>query len=49
MYLARVPLGQLNASPEYRTADGWSPNADDERPFVQRYWAENPVNRWPSR
>ena len=43
MYLARVPLGQLNATPEYRTADGWSPNAGDARPFVQRYWAENPM------
>ncbi|HQZ35074.1 MAG TPA: hypothetical protein PK020_11655 [Ilumatobacteraceae bacterium] len=43
MYLARVPLGQLNASPEYRTADSWSPNAADARPFVQRYWAENPM------
>ena len=43
MYLARVPLGQLNATPEYRTADNWSSNAGDARPFVQRYWAENPM------
>lgn len=43
MYLARVPLGQLNATPEYRTGDNWSSNAGDARPFVQRYWAENPM------
>lgn len=43
MYLARVPSGQLTAVPEYRTADGWSLNPADARPFVQRYWAENPM------
>ena len=43
MYLARVPLGQLTAAPEYRTADGWSANPADARPIVQRYWAENPM------
>ena len=29
MWLARVPRGQLYARPEYRTADGWSPNRND--------------------
>jgi len=44
MYLARVPVGQLNAAPEYRAGNGsWSPNPGDARPFVQRYWAENPM------
>ena len=43
MYLARVPLGQLGAAPEYRTDVAWSPNPADARPFVRRYWAENPM------
>ena len=43
MYLARVPAGQLSAAPEYRTADGWSSSPADARPFLQRYWAENPM------
>ncbi|MDO8362970.1 MAG: hypothetical protein Q7V88_08730 [Actinomycetota bacterium] len=43
MYLARVPVGQLGSAPEYRTADGWSANAADARPFMQRYWVENPM------
>jgi hypothetical protein len=43
MYLARVPSGQLAAAPEYRTDDGWSQNPADARPFVQRFWVENPM------
>ena len=43
MWLARVPRGQLDASPEYRTADGWSHDARAARPYLQRYWAENPM------
>jgi len=43
MYLGRVPLGQLAATPEYRTAGGWSNNPADARPIVRRYWAENPM------
>ena len=43
MYLARTPLGQLDAAPEYRTADGWSDDPADAQPILQRYWAENPM------
>lgn len=43
MWLARVPLGQLTAPPEYRTADGWSPNRGDAVPFLSRFYAENPM------
>ncbi len=43
MLLARVPRGRLADAPEYRTADGWSPNRADARPIMQRYWTENPM------
>jgi hypothetical protein len=43
MWLARVPRGQLWARPEYRTADGWSPNRVDAVPIVSRFFAENPM------
>jgi len=43
MYVARVPSGRLDLAPEYRTDTGWSPNPADARPFVRRYWAENPM------
>ncbi len=43
MYLARVPLGRLDLAPEYRTDVGWSLNPADSRPFLRRYWAENPM------
>jgi hypothetical protein len=43
MYVARVPLGQLSATPEYRSGDGWTSNAAAATPIAQRYWAENPM------
>ena len=43
MWLARVPRGELAASPEYRTADGWSSSAVDAVPIVDRYYVENPM------
>ena len=43
MWLARVPLGNFGAPPEYRTADGWSYDAGASVPIAQRYWAENPM------
>ena len=54
MYLARVPKGALDASPEFRTADGWSADANAAVPIVDRYHAENPMQprfldgRWVS-
>jgi len=41
MYLARVPRGELAAAPEYRTADGWSDDPADARPFSERFWTDN--------
>jgi hypothetical protein len=41
MYLARVPRGDLAAPPEYRTADGWSDDPADARPFSERFWTDN--------
>jgi hypothetical protein len=41
MYLARVPLGQFDHDPEYRTADGWSAHRTDAVPISERFWAEN--------
>ena len=43
MWLARVPRGQLYARPEYRTADGWSPNRNDAVAISSRFFAENPM------
>ena len=43
MWLARVPVGQFGAAPEYRTADGWSADATQAVPIAQRYWVENPM------
>ncbi len=43
MWLARVPKGQLATLPEYRTADGWSPNRVDAVPIVKRFYVENPM------
>ena len=43
MYLARVPLGQLGRAPEYRTADGWSPDPAAAVPFTQRFFVEYPM------
>ena len=40
MYLARVPRGALDAQPEFRTADGWSPDPAcrraDREPLLRR-------------
>ena len=43
MYLARVPLGRLGATPEYRTLDSWSASAGAAVPISSRYWVENPM------
>ena len=43
MWLARVPRGQLQASPEYRTADGWSSDRSAAVPISTRFHAENPM------
>jgi hypothetical protein len=43
VYLARVPRGQLQTQPEYRTADGWTTNAAASAPILQRHWAEFPM------
>ncbi|MDX2378716.1 MAG: hypothetical protein QNM02_03025 [Acidimicrobiia bacterium] len=42
MYLARVPLGQLSATPEYRTSDGWTGDPGAAIPILDRHWAEFP-------
>ena len=41
MFLARVPLGDLSAALEYRTADGWSRRANDAVPISERFWTDN--------
>jgi hypothetical protein len=41
MYLARVPRGELASPPEYRTANGWSDDPGDARPFSERFWTDN--------
>jgi hypothetical protein len=47
MYVARVPRGALDAQPEFRTRDGWSPDAASAVPIVDRYYTENPMQpRW---
>jgi hypothetical protein len=43
MWLARVPRGQLDTAPEYRTANGWSSDPAAARPMMSRFWAENPM------
>ncbi len=42
VFLARVPRGRVFDPPEYRTADGWSPNAAAAVPILSRHWAEFP-------
>jgi hypothetical protein len=42
MYLARVPRGRVFDAPEYRTADGWSPDPAASVPILSRHWAEFP-------
>jgi hypothetical protein len=42
-WLARVPLGQLWLPPEYRTADGWSPDPSAAVPIRRRFAVEDPV------
>ncbi len=41
MYLARVPLGQLDADPSYWDGASWSEDASDAVPITDRFWAEN--------
>ena len=43
MYLARVPLGRLDAAPEYRASTGWSSDAGAAVAIVDRFHAENPM------
>lgn len=53
-WLARVPQGQLWGAPEYRTADGWSPDPAAAVPIRSRFAVEDPVQprfiagRWVS-
>ena len=42
-WLARVPRGQLWLPPEYRTADGWSPDPSAAVPIRRRFAVEDPV------
>jgi hypothetical protein len=42
MYLARVARGRVFDAPEYRTADGWSPDPAASVPILSRHWAEFP-------
>lgn len=42
VYLARVPRGRIFDNPEYRTADGWSPDPAASVPILSRHWAEFP-------
>ncbi len=47
MRLARIPRGDLTATPEYRTAEGWSPDASLAVAISKRFWVENPMQpRW---
>jgi hypothetical protein len=43
MWLARVPAGQLDATPEYWSASGWTSKPNRAEPFLDRFWAENPM------
>lgn len=43
MFLARVPLGQFGADPEYRSGDTWTGDPAGATPITQRSWAENPM------
>ncbi|MET0144371.1 MAG: hypothetical protein ABW328_06250, partial [Ilumatobacteraceae bacterium] len=43
MFLARVPRGQLDAVPEYRTSTGWSSDPTTATAIVDRFHAENPM------
>jgi hypothetical protein len=42
-WLARVPRGQLWLAPEYRTADGWSPDPSAAVPIRRRFAIEDPL------
>jgi hypothetical protein len=54
MYLARVPRGQFDRRPEYRTRNGWSDDPDAAVPISERFFAENGMqprrlgDRWVS-
>jgi hypothetical protein len=43
MWLARVPVGQLDQAPSYWTGSGWSRHAATAEPIQERYWTENPM------
>jgi hypothetical protein len=43
MWLARVPRAQLASPPQYWTGSGWSSRPTRAKPFLDRYWAENPM------
>jgi hypothetical protein len=43
MWLARTPLGQPTAAPEYRTATGWSRDPSEAVPYMDRGIVENPM------
>jgi hypothetical protein len=54
MYLGRVPRGEFDQPPEYRTEDGWSDDPDAAVPISERFFAENGMqprhldDRWVS-
>jgi hypothetical protein len=43
MFLARVPLGNVGATPEYYSNDTWTADSTQATPISERYWAENPM------
>ena len=43
MFLARVPRGQLLATPEYWRPEGWDRDPAGAQPYLRRHWAEFPM------
>lgn len=43
VFLARVPRGRLEATPEYWAGWGWSAQRGDAVPISSRFWSENPM------
>jgi hypothetical protein len=43
MWLARVPRGELAATPHYWNGSGWTDAPDQAEPIVDRFWTENPM------
>ena len=43
MFLARVPLGDVGATPEYYSNNTWTADSTQATPISERYWAENPM------